>query len=681
MAQKTTFFEFSSFNNYRKANLEPITHEKIHDKYKEIRDIMGLIKDYHSNPEQISTFHEKLKTLSNETPPQTPDRKEKKSVRTPEKTPQKDHETRSSHKKSKGSKQNSIQKESEDPLKYMIQALQSHLAQNLEETKELKQIFLQSQIKGQAAPSIKTSFLDVLHESPDLRKFSESSFGKSGAYETVETMSPGITKGVEGKDNVGFDISQAERRVYELQTQRFLNKIQELNKKNEGLDKKLKNLNENVSKYKEFISQPRIIGKFGISARHFIKDNMKNLTKDQVLLEEYETIYFDIDNEFIKIYKDSDFSNLFRTITWTTVIELSLFEKGQEPFIGFFVMKIKEKEGDEPEYRLLKVLDGKDSFWETVFLGYVLKIQIKTNDFYRYLRRSHLQKTLILNENTIKISESAISSLGGGLKEGIIPKSAPHRGVDSLKPRKSIKNSSFHQMANSSNQNQRRSHNLLTSSSKSLQPQRHENSFHAMGDANKYLSTYDLISANQQPFELNESMIKRGLADSQNNLLKAMNILKNGFVFLKYGKYGDPHERLLMLSACEKKIEWRQINKKTANFIELETVKDIKEGRNSQIFSKFKVKTTEQALLSFSIYYTNNKTLDLEANNMENKQKFIRSLGIVVQNAKKEAKKKGVVNRANTKRIITEEAFQKQRSLKSSKNFSVMDVDDGSDKD
>lgn len=47
-------------------------------------------------------------------------------------------------------------------------------------------------------------------------------------------------------------------------------------------------------------------------------------------------------------------------------------------------------------------------------------------------------------------------------------------------------------------------------------------------------------------------------------------------MFLKYGKFGDPHERIIYLSSCETKLEYRPLNKKIGEFIELSQIKNIK---------------------------------------------------------------------------------------------------------
>ena len=672
MKPNETFFEFSSFHKFRTANLESITHSKIHDKYKEIRDIMGLIKDYNSDPSQLSTFEQRLTEI--ETPPHTPQRPKHPKSHFPSLMASKDLQNSSKTKNSKNdSSNNSNKKQAEESFKHLIQGLEAHLAENLEETKDLKQMFMQSQLKNQSNV-LKISYLDALQETSDIRKISESSFGKINGFETIETPSPGGKLHSDIKETkekqMGVEISQAERRVYELQSQRFLNKIQDLNKKNIQAEQELKISNEKLEKFKEFFTSPKVVGKIGFS-RQYLKENIKSLSKEQTLLQEYENFWVDVDVESMRLFKDNEFTQLSRTIPWGQIQEISTFEKEDEPLIGIFVLKIKENENIEPEFRIMKPSEANNYSWEMFFLGFLHKIQSKNNEFIHLLRRNQL-KNLFLKENLPKNPEN---------NKNEPPKESPklvRRGLESVKPLKSIKNSNFNQLAHTSGLKKMRKERLLqTASSKSLQPQRQEDSFQNNSNENKYQSTYEFISSKFQPFGMSDSLLRKGVIDSYDNQLKALNILKNGFVFMKYGKYGDPHERLLMLSNCEKKIEWRAINKKTASSIEIDAIKDVKEGRNSTIFAKHKAKTQEQTLMSFSIYYLNGKTLDLEANNQENKQKFLWSLGVLVKKAKQNVTKNKNGMISQPKRIVTEDFITNKKSFKSSKNASMIEGVEG----
>ena len=132
-------------------------------------------------------------------------------------------------------------------------------------------------------------------------------------------------------------------------------------------------------------------------------------------------------------------------------------------------------------------------------------------------------------------------------------------------------------------------------------------------------------------FEKDALNRKKSIAEEEQKFPRAVKVLKNGFLFLKYGKYGHPHERLVYLSDDEKMIEWKDANqKKCTGSIPLDSIQDIAEGRSQGHFHRFKVKDMNQDKLSFSII-SSRRTLDLEASIKENKLRFIESLRILIQ--------------------------------------------------
>lgn len=668
--QQETFFEYCTFQSYRNASLQNITYSKIHEKYKEIREIMDLIKDYKSNPEQISELDKHLNTI--ETPPITPI-KTKNASKNPTINPEMSFltpskPTYSSHhasilespfpmnfSKDFGNKETSDKKINNDTLKLMMNMLQNHLSQNLKETQELKDIILKNQ--GKAVNSInKSSLLDVLnYDSPNDRKISESSFGK-GPLETGEGLvSPGRKK-------IENEISQAERKVYELQNQRFQNKIQELTKKNENFNKEIKEIEEKMKDFKEFINkQTHLFGNIGISKK-FLKENFSTMDIILTTNAEYKEVILLINKDGFAFYRDNDFSDLeMPLIPWHFIKDISIYEKDDKPLNGYYVLKFQESENQENNYIILKINDEMQILWENFFLSCKLRTYFKNSEVQKYLRRDGLEKLLSQKE---EIKNNPIYSNNSSPK-------VMNRIYD-IKQRKSLKNSAFHQIAQMQcnspvKKREKKERHLPTVSSKSLQPARETgSSLQKFSDKNKYKSTFDL-KCHPYGLTLNDSLQMKSITEFMNKRLKALTLMKNGFVFLKYGKYGDPHERLLLLSCCEKKLEWRPINKKSISFLELSQIKDIKEGRNSTIFLKYKSKNSEQTILSFSIYY-GNKTLDLEANSLENKESFIWSLNIL-------KKKNNCMPLDNGQRVITDEVVGHDKTF-NSKNFSLMDRDE-----
>ena len=117
--------------------------------------------------------------------------------------------------------------------------------------------------------------------------------------------------------------------------------------------------------------------------------------------------------------------------------------------------------------------------------------------------------------------------------------------------------------------------------------------------------------------------------DSEYRFMKAVKILRNGFIFLKYGKYGDPHERLVYLNEVTNALEWRDINKKKSNGnLEIATITEIKEDETKNDKKTQAANNNEN--LGFSII-GKNVSLILESGCEKSKREFIANLKIIME--------------------------------------------------
>ena len=108
--------------------------------------------------------------------------------------------------------------------------------------------------------------------------------------------------------------------------------------------------------------------------------------------------------------------------------------------------------------------------------------------------------------------------------------------------------------------------------------------------------------------------------------IKNKQILMDGFVFLKYGKWGEPGYRTVRVTSDFKNIEWIHHGQaKASNFMPLSTLIGIKFGRHTPNFKKIKSTKLEQEELSFSII-GEKRNLDLEASLKEQKEQFVEGI-------------------------------------------------------
>lgn len=96
---------------------------------------------------------------------------------------------------------------------------------------------------------------------------------------------------------------------------------------------------------------------------------------------------------------------------------------------------------------------------------------------------------------------------------------------------------------------------------------------------------------------------------------KRMEILKNGSLFVKYGRFGKPHVRFVWCSPDLEYLNYRQVSKPTAKAsIPTRTIQRIHVGQVTKVFERAKQPAREP--YCFSIEYDDNRTLDLEVSNL-----------------------------------------------------------------
>ncbi|KAL7684505.1 putative kinesin-like protein [Plasmopara halstedii] len=92
---------------------------------------------------------------------------------------------------------------------------------------------------------------------------------------------------------------------------------------------------------------------------------------------------------------------------------------------------------------------------------------------------------------------------------------------------------------------------------------------------------------------------------------KRMQLLRNGGLFVKYGRYGKPHVRFVWCSANLEFLQYRQVNSTVPKAtIPMRSIAGICVGQRTRVFER--AKQPARALYCFSVEYEENRTLDLE---------------------------------------------------------------------
>ncbi|KAF1777008.1 Kinesin-like protein [Phytophthora cactorum] len=92
---------------------------------------------------------------------------------------------------------------------------------------------------------------------------------------------------------------------------------------------------------------------------------------------------------------------------------------------------------------------------------------------------------------------------------------------------------------------------------------------------------------------------------------KRMELLRNGSLFVKYGRYGKPHVRFVWCSTDLEYLHYRQVNSTVPKAtIPTRSIVGICIGQETRVFER--AKQPERAPHCFSVEYEENRTLDLE---------------------------------------------------------------------
>lgn len=120
----------------------------------------------------------------------------------------------------------------------------------------------------------------------------------------------------------------------------------------------------------------------------------------------------------------------------------------------------------------------------------------------------------------------------------------------------------------------------------------------------------------------NDESLKTSNEDARGEI-ENLDLLLEGCVFLKYGKWGDPAYRIVKISTDLKNLEWiHRGETKPAGSIPVSKLIGIKYGRHT---SNFKKKKASEEELCFTIF-GEDRNLDLEADTKAQMELFVEGM-------------------------------------------------------
>ena len=572
------------------------------------------------------------------------------------------------------SKKESLSHPSEINIQPELTSLQYFLTQNLKETLELKELLRQ---KALTKPQENNSggISDMLTSIKKVQTKAET-LGIPDQSNLINNSAFGTLSRVLGKSMIKEDLYSNERRLHEVQTDRLIAKINSLNKQIEELQK-------DKFDSKRFVKSLPFTLKVGhVRVSRLLTDSLENFK-----LENYDSKYGFTDRflairQNTLVFQNEQDVNDTLEIPFSDIEEIIRIECNSA--YGFAIKHVersheesksrskskkkrenKRNMGGLSKFHLVTLEDGKDFLlWDGAFFVVNTRImlgnsRIHLNDveFLSALQEftlPHLQESHHIERD---ISESLkVDSITSTPKSVKDLERAP-----SLKnfPQRRSKNYNGPVLGGIEEEEGRLSDQRSEIKISPVKPVSYEppNSIPNTGRVRTPDRTSDMSSSSGLIANLdalkNEILTQTKRQSLQTSKRKkgespevmyqrAVKHLQNGEVFLKYGTWGKPHEKIVKLSEDCQRIEWFSIDsgKKSDDMIEVSTIFKIEEGIDSQCFRKMKknqeilANNPERVNLFFSIL-SEKRSLDLESGDEKRKTMFLQALTLILNSSRK----------------------------------------------
>lgn len=618
------YLEINQFKEYRDAMLKKIDAEQINNSFLEIRQLINSLKDVVMDTKtkepnfKTSVFHPNSKSVSPSLPKTQPNESDY-------------YEGNSSLLRSKGSPL-SISKTKgkgrKDQISKLLTNLHIYINNNLSEINDIKN-------------SIKPNNI-------------EKNFGFPSAprLDLIESQASKQEERSKNNMNIEDPLLLNEKKIHKIEVEKLLSKIKLINEKQKKVSEKIETMNKEEKTLHQNINKAMSIVRTKISG--FIHEDVWGSEPDKkkfftnLIYESYVVLILKTSLIFYKSLSDEkdaliiDSSSIVDVIYYKKELPLDLnssdvsdfeqdFSHNEDNFNGF---QIKFSNKNYLFLRINSILDmlKLDNFF---FLSNLFKTNPNLEIFFKFSRTCYANSMNIIHDMyernfspSIKkgnaspsMTDLDISNISNYPTE---KRSSINRHETGTEKQLLKKKSIFHQ----NNENLNKKIKTKTIAENNIFGAR-EKSQQKMNDMTKSNPSFK-----ESEFVNNNILRKNSLLekkDPQSKLLKAVKALKNGYMFLKYGKYGDSHERLLFLSE-KNLLEWRDINKKKSNgFIEISQISEVKDDLDPKSVKKpINIMNSAENNVFSITSKSKHLTLTFESGTEKIKKEFIESLKLVI---------------------------------------------------
>lgn len=612
------YLEINQFKVYRDLMLRKIDAEQINNSFSEIRQLISSFKEAVFEPKesnyQYNGFNKNTKITSPSVLNSSPYDSDQTSSLI------KGSPVSVSRLKGKKARKDQVSK--------LLTNLHIYINNNLTEINELKS-------------SIKTSKIE--------QNFSNSNMPRIDLFDSqIQKSSVGQEEQTASTLQIEDPILLTEKKVHKIEVEKLLSKIKTINEREKKIMEKMEILKHDEKTIQNNINMAVSMIKTRISG--FVHEDVWNSESDKrkffmsLMYESYVLLITKSCLYFFKSLNDEKESLLIDSSSISDVcyykkeapIDLNSseasdneqdFSSEEESFNGFQI-KFNTK-----NYLFLKIHSFLDMLKldNYFFLTNIMKTNQNIDFFFKFSRTCYANSMNIIHDAFEKnyspsikrgnaspsMTDLDISNISNNQNEKRLSLTNKHDSEKLLMKKKSI----FHQTNENLNKKFK-----TTTVVESIPFDQREKSRPVLFESKTKLSSFRDNDIHSQFTKRNSFIEKK---DPYCKYLKAMKSLKNGFLFLKYGKYGDPYERLVYLSE-KNALEWRDINKKKSNgCLDIKLISEINENLNIKQFKKGNIGVDNIENNIFCIVAKNQKLI-FEGGSAKLKRDFIDSLKLIM---------------------------------------------------
>lgn len=697
---KSKYFPHTNFLNFRKEMITAINKDKLVTSFSELRELGSSLKSLIMQPstldEVLSEFDRKSQikskdldvispNINEENPQQTAINQISNSSLPPIKVTKKDERKPKNleiliNKNSPQNEENDdlFEQRNEENIKKILGNLEVYLSSNLKEIKDFRDAMIKQEISQN--PPNSNKYPDESYENTPL---ASNNLNTRAIFlkKIANIQEENVNTFINDLDRLNEEINLIENKANQLEINKLISKIKVLSQKEAQKLQEIDHLQESLSKLLETPEKTTFFSRTLLSSA-FEDEELNRNSFDYMLSFEYRPSILIISEETIAFRENWTDSEVFFQFEYASISEIieifnnkastSLFlpeeRKNEEKTIDFQPSQFSGFQIKFWSEGSLKVIFLRSASFEDfrrldeIFFVFNLRRNVKPNEFLYKNQKHHFffsldplqsfsQTSIPKIQSNFNIDAEKIQS------ESNSPAKNEKRSVVNFENANMRKKKAIHFQINEnkSNSNINLMEASLRYSKLEENSKKHEKPFDPEANFQTYIEETENIPAKsrdsvreideskrklQEMEEKDQEIARRKDAEKSESgyqALKARKLLINGYVFLKYGKMGDPHERLVSFNEEKQLLECKAFDFKTKNkkIFEIGKLNKVEFGRMAANFQRFYKGNSgkDHEDLCFSLVFQGNKRLDLEAETEEIKRNFLDNFEILVKGA------------------------------------------------